>query len=205
MESTFFVIRKSIDSLTETEYDEFKFKVDQYPFCIKHTLIRSWDDYGKKYTYEYILINQGKEEPIVINGTTFDNKIELYVDRNSALLKGPVYSLRINGKTKDGLVFNKGFGWSGKYFAIGPMIIYTLILISKYGPDKIQELYKQIFGAYRVEKLSLGETLTLLEEIKSMFDRINNEYPFMKLFYQECVKDAITIAKEKLSKYEILS
>ena len=205
-----FTITKSIGQLIQTYYDygifrrralnqEFKFYITRQPLC-------EWFNYGRKYTSRYELYVDDESKPIEINGTIFDNKINYYLDTNSALAYGHVECITLSGKAPDGKIFNTTYTCHHKYgnFPIANLIIYTLILTALFGHEKVKWMFEYCFGSIKLEDRDLGDLIKAIQELKSIFNTASEKYDFLGLFYQQCMRHVIDIAQTKLAEYKIM-
>lgn len=202
-----YVITKSIGQLKQTQFNAPGFKKNDYQLYMTDELIRSWFDYGNQYTSQFEIFLDNESKPININGTIFDNKISFYCNTGSALAYGHLQDITLYGKTSKGEVFESRLRWHNLYGSrLNPSttIIYCMILISIFGPKKIKWLINVCFGEIEIEGKSLGDLISMIEEIKSIFTKAKKEYDFLELFYQECIKHIIDVTHVKLSQYNIL-
>ena len=79
-----------------------------------------------------------------------------------------------------------------------------MVLTSIFGPEKIKWLFNICFGQFKLEDRNLGDLISTVEEIKSIFIIANKKYDFFGLFYQECMKHIIEVIQEKLNDFKIL-
>lgn len=202
------VISRSIGHLKQTVYNHRGFDGNSHKCYFTSELIRSWFDYGKKYTYQYELFTDGESKPIELNGTIFDNKIEYYLDTNSALSNGHYHVITLSGKNAQGEVFETSFGWNNKYggdLNTSTTIIYCLILTSIFGQERIKNLFFNSFGQIKLEDKNLGDLILMVDDIKSIFDTAKRDYDFFNLFYQQCIKHVVEVTQRKLEDFKILS
>lgn len=199
-----FVIRKSIDCLNSIEYAFPRFRGDEHELYFKCLQTNFSNDRGHEYTFDYELIFNGESKPLDVNGTIFDNKIIVQTLSSSIIQNGICYNINIVGRSRNGISFNNTYQWFGSRFPIESAIIYCIILISRCGADKTKDLFSKWFCDYYRRELSLGELIQLIEQTKAIFSSILDQHPYMRLFYQEAVRDSIEQAKRKLSDSQIL-
>lgn len=202
-----YAITKSIGLLKQTQYNLQGFNGKAHKCYLTRQLLRSWFEYGKRYTYQYELFIDDESKPIEINGTLFDNKIEYYLDTGSALAYGNFHEITLTGKTPTGEVFETKYMWYNKYggeLHTATLIIYSLILTAFLGHERIRKLFLICFGQRKLEDENLGNLILMINEIRSIFKVVNKDYDFFGLFYQECIKHVIEVAQKKLSEFKIM-
>lgn len=202
-----YVITKSIDQLKQLQFNSQGFNSKAYKCYMAKELIRSWFDYGKQYLFQYEVFIDDESKPIEINGTIFDNKIVFYRNTGSALAYGTLQEITLNGKTSKGEVFESKLRWYNKYgenLNEPTTIIYCMVLISLFGPEKINWLFNKCYGQIKLEYESLGDLISSIEEITSLFSIAKKTYDFLGLFHQECMKHILEITKDKLTEFKIL-
>lgn len=202
-----FAISKSIGYLKQTLYNIEGFNSNEHKCYLKRELVRSWFEYGKRYTYLYELCVNNESGPIEINGTLFDNKIEYYLDTGSALAYGNCHEITLSGKTLEGEIFRTTYRWHDKYgkdLQTATVIIYSLILTSLFGYERIRKLFLNCFGQIKLEDKGLSDLILMIDEIKSIFEEVSEEYDFFGYLYQECMKHILEVTKIKLDEYKLL-
>ena len=208
MEERILALEKTLGGLRQVDLGCEKIfrrvAIDNYLLTASVKIIRVWSDYGSLNENRLTLSLDGKQDDIVINGTTIDHVIkDVYKFYNPLNRRDCSHSFTLNWKTPEGYLSENTF-----YLACDdiendsllPHIVYAMLLVSEVKDAQLCLTYWDILTRGSFPIVSPGQNLDNINNLKQLGDKLAKEYPFTQKFFQDGIQNAVNFMKEEIDK-----
>lgn len=208
MEERILAIEKTLGGLRQVDLgNEKTFRlvaIDNYRLTASVKTLRVWSDYGSLNENRLTLSLDGKQDDIVINGTTIDHVVkDVYKFYNPSNRRDCSHSFTLNWKIPEGCLAENTFDLACDDIdndSLLPHIVYAMLIISEVKDAQLCLTYWDILTRGCFPIVSIGKNLDNVNNLKQLGDKLIKEYPFIQKFFQDGLRNAVNFLKKEIDK-----
>lgn len=178
--------------------------IDNYRLTASVKTIRVWLHYGSLNENRLTLSLDGKQDDIVINGTTIDHVVkDVHKFYNPSNRRDCSHSFTLNWKTPEGYLAENTFDLACDDMendSLLPHIVYAMLIIAEVKDAQLCLTYWDILTRGSFPIVSPGKNLDNVSYLKQLGDKLSKEYPFTQKFFQDGMQNAVNFMKKEIEK-----